>query len=63
MEQILSFSISGIYSLLLLNLTFNFLLAIRLNQVSKKFVSAQEMVDSRINKLNDKIKHVEDSFK
>ncbi|MFQ5887948.1 MAG: hypothetical protein ACE5HY_04560 [Candidatus Hydrothermarchaeales archaeon] len=36
MEDILSFAFSGIFSLLILSLTFNFLLAIRLHLLDRK---------------------------
>jgi len=42
MEELLSFAISGVYSLLILSLTFNFLLAVRLHQTERQIEGVEE---------------------
>ncbi len=51
MDDWLSFIISGIFSLLILSLTFNFLLSIRLNNLDKKV----ERLDKRTREEADLI--------
>jgi len=42
MEDITSFGISGIYSLLILSLTFSFLLALRIKRLNQKVLKLEE---------------------
>ncbi len=62
MEDILSLSISGVYSLLLLNISFSFLLAIRVRQLNSMFISSEEQIASSISDINERVMEFEDSF-
>lgn len=61
MEDILSFSLSGVYSLLLLSLTFSFLLGIRIRQMEARFLSAEASVNSMLSDVNQMLRNIEDS--
>ncbi len=61
MEDILSFSLSGVYSLLLLNLTFSFLLGIRIRQMEARFLSTEASVNSMLLDVNLMLTNIEDS--
>ncbi|MEE8167633.1 MAG: hypothetical protein V3T58_02025 [Candidatus Hydrothermarchaeales archaeon] len=60
-EDLLSFSISGIYSLLILSLTFSFLLAIRMKQLHNKLASYHEISDKKITLLKQRLELFESS--
>lgn len=51
----MNFAVSGIYSLLILTLTFNFLLAMRLRQLQNRFASYSETVDKKIGILTERL--------
>ncbi len=54
-NDLANFSISGVYFLLLLSLTFNFLLAIRMRQLGKEFVAYQKTAQGQVRRLNEKL--------
>ncbi len=54
-EDILNFSLSGIYSLLVLSLTFNFLLAMRVRRLNNILLSHQGIHDEKIMLLRQRL--------
>ncbi len=54
-EDLLNFAISGIYSLMILSITFNFLLAMRLKQLQNRFVSYTETINKKIGILTERL--------
>lgn len=63
MEDITSLSISGIYSLLILSLTFSFLLAMRVRQLQNKLISYEGSVEKRVELLKERVELLETSVK
>lgn len=63
MEELLSFSLSGVYSLLLLNLIFSFLLGIRIRQMEATFLSKESQINSLISGIDQKLSQLEDSMR
>ena len=63
MEDLTSLSISGIYSLLILSLTFSFLLAMRVRQLQNKLVSYEGSVEKRVAILKERVELLETSVK
>ncbi len=63
MEDLTSLSISGIYSLLILSLTFSFLLAMRVRQLQNKLVSYEGSVEKRVEILKERVELLEKSVK
>ena len=63
MEDLTSLSISGIYSLLILSLTFSFLLAMRVKQLQNKLVSYEGSVEKRVAILKERVELLETSVK
>lgn len=63
-ESILTFALAGIYMLLLISLTFNFLLAIRLqdvrgrvDEVERRSIEEAKIMEARLNKIKSEILH------
>ena len=63
MEDLTSLSISGIYSLLILSLTFSFLLAMRVRQLQTKLISYEGSVEKRVEILKERVELLEKSVK
>jgi hypothetical protein len=61
-DDLISFSLSGVYSLLLLNLTFSFLLAIRVRQLKSGFPHSESQVRSLLFDMEKRISEIEDSI-
>jgi hypothetical protein len=59
-EDIINLSMSGIYSILILNLTFVFLLAIRVAQMHKNFLSFYETLEAEVSMLKERLDTMED---
>jgi hypothetical protein len=54
-EELWNLSISGVYSLLILSLSFNFLLAIRIKQLQDRFASYQENTTRNMGILTERL--------
>ncbi len=54
-DELLNFSISGLYSLLILALTFNFLLAMRIRQMQNSFASYTEITTKKMDILTERV--------
>jgi hypothetical protein len=57
-EPLFQFAISGIYSLLLLSLTFNFLLSIRLHLIDRRVEDIDKRSLREVEKMEERLKMV-----
>jgi hypothetical protein len=60
-EDIINLSMSGIFSILILNLTFSFLLGVRLTQMQKNILSLGESLEKEVSLLNERLDALEDA--
>ncbi|MFQ6135718.1 MAG: hypothetical protein ACE5PM_00865 [Candidatus Hydrothermarchaeales archaeon] len=63
MEEIVSLSMAGIYSLLILNLTFLFLLGIRLHQLKGRIFDVEGLIGSELRVLKERVAILEKALK
>ncbi len=63
-EDIITIALIGIYTLLLISLTFNFVLAVTLrgvkgkvDEVEKRSLAEAEVMEARLNKIKEEILH------
>jgi len=61
-ESLFQFAISGIYSLLLLSLTFNFLLSIRLHFIDKRVEDIDARSLKEVEKMEERLKLVKEEL-
>ncbi|MFQ5887949.1 MAG: hypothetical protein ACE5HY_04565 [Candidatus Hydrothermarchaeales archaeon] len=59
MEDIVSLSMAGLYSLLILNLTFLFLIGIRVHNIKTKIISVEETMAKQVKTLKERIELLE----
>jgi hypothetical protein len=62
-EDLLNLSISGIYSLLVLSITFSFLLSMRVRQLNKKVLSFGDTIDNELTLLKRRLEILENSLR
>lgn len=63
MEEIVGLSMAGIYSLLVLNLTFLFLLGIKIHQLKGSILDVEGLMGSELRVLKERVELLEKALK